>query len=99
MEPPTWASRRRIGHEPLGGQRRSVQIPASDTDPANIQFTRHANRNRLTLRIQNVRLDIRNRITDGHDSPRAAGSTGPKGHAYRCFGWADYELRLPRVVR
>src|SRR5579862_4461277 len=42
----------RVGYELLGGQLRTVQIPTTQTRPTDVQLPRHANWNRLTIRIQ-----------------------------------------------
>ena len=53
-----------IGHEALGGQFGSVQIPAPDPGAADVNLAGHPDRHRLTVPVQNVNLRVRDRPAD-----------------------------------
>ena len=63
----------RIGHETLGGQVGTTEIPASDPFATHVQLADHSHRHRLAARIEQVHTGIGNRPAD-----RNAGCIGGK---------------------
>ena len=55
----------RIGHEALGGQFRTLQIPARQPVSSKYEFTEHTNRNRAQALIYHVAGRVCQRIPNG----------------------------------
>src|SRR5215471_14445149 len=53
--------RERIGNESFSSQFRSIQVTLSYSSSADVQLSRHPNRHRLTISIQNINLRIADR--------------------------------------
>ncbi|GMU11134.1 hypothetical protein ASNO1_73880 [Corallococcus caeni] len=58
-----------IRHEALGGQARTSCIPTRDAHATDVQFTAHAHRHRLPLRVEHVDAHVRQRLADGGHVP------------------------------
>jgi hypothetical protein len=54
----------RVGHEPLGGQPRAVEVPAGDAGAAYAQLALDADRDRRAMLVENSGGDVRERPTD-----------------------------------
>ena len=75
----TEARAERIGYEPLGRQLRIIHIPARQTRAANVEFARHADRNRPLILVQHIHLNIGDGPADGDDGAFLAATAGPPG--------------------
>ncbi len=53
-----------IGNESLRGQLRTVPVSAGKTKAADVQFTGHAHRNGLQMRIEDIELGIGNGLAN-----------------------------------
>src|SRR5213594_4059212 len=59
-------ARKRIAHEPLGIQLRTIQITLRESIAADVKLSRHADRRRIQITIEHVYGGVRDRIADRH---------------------------------
>ena len=57
---------KRIGEEPFGGEFRAVQIAASQTQPANMEFANFSWWQTIEIFIEHVKLCVCDRMADGN---------------------------------
>ena len=66
VQPRRRIARERVGHEPLGGQLRPVQVAPGDALAADEELARHPDRHRLHRRIEHVAAGVGDRPADRH---------------------------------
>ncbi|PSK64402.1 hypothetical protein B0E53_03641 [Micromonospora sp. MH33] len=92
VQPRAGDARERVRHEPLGRQRRLVQVAACHAGPAHVQLADHARRDRVLPPVQHVQLGVGDRPADGY------GAVGGRGRVDLVSGAADHGLRRPVLV-
>ncbi len=70
-----------VGHEPLGGQRRSAQVTAGQAVARHVQLSGHAGRHRVQLAVEHVHPRARDRPADHLGAVRPGDVHGGLGGA------------------
>src|SRR6185503_8188240 len=71
-----------------GRQIRSIQIAASKTNAADVQFTANADWHRLQAAIENVDLNVGQRLSKRHDRVMILSRASIRGCVNGSFGWS-----------
>ena len=77
-----------VGNESFGGEFRPVQIAAGQAHPADVQLAGNADRRRLVVAVENVKLRVGDRTADGHRRPGQRLGNVVKRRCDRGFGSA-----------
>ena len=75
----------RVGHEALGRQFRTVEVAATDLHAADVELSRHTDRDRLAAGVQDVCAGVGQRSPDRHTTVLAARLTRPEGGVHGRF--------------
>ncbi len=76
---------KRVGNETFGTQFWPVQVAARNLYPANMEFTHHPDRNRASLRVENIHTNIGFGPTDGDQHAVGIIGAGPAGDVHGGF--------------
>ena len=85
---------KRIRNETLCRKLRLADISFADSDSADEQFARHADRDRLHVRIEHVRFHVTDGFTHGHDLRVVLALAFPPG----CDGSLRWTVRVVQLA-
>src|SRR6185503_11545663 len=105
----SWFSTVRMRHKPFGRLRRVVAVSTRHTCATNVQLASHADRYRLVLIVEHVRLRVRHWTSDGYCRCAILRRTLVNCGPYRGFSWSifieqrrlrqDFEMLLRQLRR